>query len=553
MTSNADSLARETLRLLRPFWAQILTSSLLGILGGLGITALLATVNRALDSDNNELTKLAWTFAALCIATLACSTTSHLLTNWIGQRVIVRLRRDLAARIASAPIEQLERYRAHRLIPILLNDVATVSNFALSLAPLLIAFTITIGCLAYLASLSWAILLLTLVTITIGIGAQYLAYTFGTRSLEVAREGDDELQRHYQALSSGAKELRIHRQRRHHLLYKQLHDTTDRVCYANVRAANIFVGAETFGSMLFFAVIGMAITFQALWPSMGKSVLAGFVLIMLYLKGPLEQLVNGLPNIGRTKVAFKRVAELSRRFNNAESNLLENQATQKSSQAPERIELRNVRYEYPQAQGSELFSLGPIDLTIERGDILFIVGENGGGKTTLIKLLLGLYTPQHGEVLLDGVALSEQTRDDYRQLFTTIFSDYYLFDDPLPGRTGLPEDAEKYLQRLNIAHKVSIKDGAFTTTDLSTGQRKRLALINAWLDERPILVFDEWAADQDPAFRQVFYRELLPELKALGKTLIVISHDDRYFDVADQVIQMRGGLAVSERMTAEPA
>ena len=126
-------------------------------------------------------------------------------------------------------------------------------------------------------------------------------------------------------------------------------------------------------------------------------------------------------------------------------------------------------------------------------------------------------------------------------MFTTIFADYYLFDDVVQGDTHIPEDANKYLQRLEIAHKVSVEDGEFTTTDLSTGQRKRLALVNAWLEERPVLVFDEWAADQDPTFRRIFYTELLPDLKRLGKTIIVISHDDRYFDVADRIVRLEGG------------
>ena len=143
-----------------------------------------------------------------------------------------------------------------------------------------------------------------------------------------------------------------------------------------------------------------------------------------------------------------------------------------------------------------------MNLTIEQGDIIFIVGENGCGKTTLIKLLLGLYAPQQGEILLNGKAIDAHNRDDYRQLFTTIFADYYLFDDVVQGDQHIPEDANKYLQRLEIAHKVSVRDGSFTTTDLSTGQRKRLALVNAWLEERPVLVFDEWAADQDPTFRR---------------------------------------------------
>jgi putative ATP-binding cassette transporter len=161
-------------------------------------------------------------------------------------------------------------------------------------------------------------------------------------------------------------------------------------------------------------------------------------------------------------------------------------------------------------------------------------------------LLLGLYTPQQGEIRVNGLAIDAHNRDDYRQLFTTIFADYYLFDDVVQGDMQIPADADKYLQRLEIAHKVSVKDGNFTTTDLSTGQRKRLALINAWLEERPVLVFDEWAADQDPTFRRIFYTELLPDLKRLGKTIIVISHDDRYFDVADQLVRMERGRVVSE-------
>jgi putative ATP-binding cassette transporter len=135
-------------------------------------------------------------------------------------------------------------------------------------------------------------------------------------------------------------------------------------------------------------------------------------------------------------------------------------------------------------------------------------------------------------------------------MFTTIFADYYLFDELVQSDKALPDDANQYLERMEIAHKVSIRDGAFTTTDLSTGQRKRLALINAWLDERPVLVFDEWAADQDPTFRRVFYTELLPDLKRLGKTIIVISHDDRYFDIADQLVRMEAGRVITEKAFA---
>ena len=216
------------------------------------------------------------------------------------------------------------------------------------------------------------------------------------------------------------------------------------------------------------------------------------------------------------------------------------------------LELNQVFYEFPSVDNLAPFKLGPINIKIKQGDIVFIVGENGGGKTTLIKLLLGLYVPQQGQIMLDGKTVTAQYMDDYRQLFTTIFSDFYLFDELLNAEQDLPQQANKYLKKMKIDHKVTIKDGAFTTTDLSTGQRKRLALINAWLEERPVLVFDEWAADQDPSFRRIFYTQLLPDLKKLGKTIIVISHDDRYFNIADQLVRMENGNVISEDVITEP-
>lgn len=551
MTVTANSLARETLTILRPFWFQVVLSTLLGVAGGLSVTALLAIINTAMNVEGGPDLDLVLLFGGLCVLTLVCSTLSNLITNYVGLRVVATLRRDLAARILTAPIEQLERYRAHRLIPVLLNDVGTLSTFALSIAPMIIAFTVTIGCLSYLALLSWQILLLTVATVLIGSSAQYLAHRHGLRRIQDARNGEDELQKHYQAISTGAKELRIQRERRQHMQDQQIHGTTERICRANIHAATIFVSAETFGSMLFFAVIGMAIAFQVFWPATDRTVLGGFVLVMLYMKGPLERLISSIPNLSRAEIAFRRINELSQRFSSPEPHLLGNEQTT-SAATMERIELHRVRYDYPQAEGSQAFHLGPVDLTIQRGEIVFIVGENGCGKTTLIKLLLGLYTPQHGEIRLNGQAVHNEQRDDYRQLFTTVFTDYYLFDELLQSRSKLPETALNYLERLDIAHKVGIRDGAFTTTDLSTGQRKRLALVNAWLDDRPVLVFDEWAADQDPAFRRVFYTELLPELKRQGKTIIVISHDDRYFDIADQLVHMRAGQVMTESVS-QPA
>jgi putative ATP-binding cassette transporter len=536
----APSAIRELLTLLKPFWPLATLCVVLGVLGGLSITALLATINNGLHAQNGMSTGVVIAFAGFCVVALASSIAADIGTNYIGQHIIARLRKDLGAKVLSAPIEQIERFRSHRLIPVLTHDVDTVSDFAFAFAPLAISFTVTLGCLGYLAFLSWPMFLITAVAIVIGCTAQFFAQSLGLHGFHQAREAEDDLQKHYRAVAEGAKELRIHRPRRQRMFTQQLQATAERICRLQIRSISIFVTAKAFGSMLFFVVIALAIALQSLWFNNDVAVISGFVLVLLYMKGPLETLLATLPIVSRAQVAFSHIAELSRLFSSPEPHLLlaDNPAEPLAMQG---IELREVAYAFPAVEGAQAFHLGPVNLKVAPGEILFIVGDNGSGKTTLIKLLLGLYPPQQGEVLLNGQAVTPEDRDDYRQLFTTIFADYYLFDDLVQGDQTLPADASKYLQRLELAHKVSVRDGAFTTTDLSTGQRKRLALVNAWLDGRPVLVFDEWAADQDPAFRKVFYTELLPDLKRLGKTIIVISHDDRYFNLADQVVHLHNG------------
>lgn len=539
----------ELFGLLKPFWPLVTLSIALGMIGGLSVTALLATINTALHSQSGLTQNVVLLFAGLCLLALTSSIFSDIGTNYVGQHIIAKLRRELGEKVLAAPIDQIERYRSHRLIPVLTHDVDTISDFAFAFAPLAISLTVTLGCLGYLAMLSWPMFLMMLVAIVIGTAVQFIARSRGMQGFESAREAEDELQKNYSAIAEGAKELRIHRPRRQRMFVKGIQDTANRICATQVRSINTFVVAKAFGSMLFFVVIGLALAMQTFWPSGDQTVMSGFVLVLLYMKGPLELLIGTLPIVSKAQIAFRRIAELSKQFSSPEPHLLLSDSGA-AAPAVRTLELNNVSYTFPRVEGFEPFHLGPVNLRIQEGDITFIVGENGCGKTTLIKLLLGLYAPQKGSIELNGQLIEAANRDDYRQLFTTIFADYYLFDDVIQGDKPIPADADRYLKRLEIGHKVTITDGVFSTTDLSTGQRKRLALVNAWLEERPVLVFDEWAADQDPTFRRIFYTELLPDLKRLGKTIIVISHDDRYFNVADQVVRMEAGRVATELQTA---
>ncbi|MDD5036083.1 MAG: ATP-binding cassette domain-containing protein [Methylococcaceae bacterium] len=189
-----------------------------------------------------------------------------------------------------------------------------------------------------------------------------------------------------------------------------------------------------------------------------------------------------------------------------------------------------MRYSYHGEEKRFEFTLGPLNLIIHPGELVFLIGGNGSGKSTLALLMVGLYRPESGIIRLDGETITEDKIEKYRQHFSAVFFDFFLFESLLGfDKLGIDEQVQEYLKLLDLDHKVTIKGGKFSTLGLSQGQRKRLALLVAYLEDRPFYVFDEWAADQDPVFKKIFYGEILASLKSRGKTVIVITHDDAYF------------------------
>jgi putative pyoverdin transport system ATP-binding/permease protein len=543
MTTRPSNVFSMAIGLLRPFWPIALLATVMGSVSGIAAAGLLATINNALHADTGGFSHGLIAFAALCLLTLAGEIGSDIGTNIVGQRVVAHLRRELCAKILTAPIDRIEQYQVHRLIAVLNADVDTISNFTFLFSPLAIASAVTVACLVYLLMLSPALFPIALVAIVAGIAVQAVARRYGLERFARARDTEDELQKLYRAVIEGTKELRINRTRRSSV-FAGVSQAVGSIRKLRLEAVRVYCSANALGAALFFVVIGLVMTLQQVVGNAERSVLSGFVLVLLYMKSPVQQLVGALPLIGRAQVAFRRIAELSAQFANPEPHLAI--AGSPGNPPPiEAITLKGTRYAFPAAAGSRPFELGPIDLSIRRGEIVFIVGENGCGKTTLIKLLLGLYAPQHGELLLNGKPVTADRRDDYRQLFSAVFFDYYLFGDVLGADAGASAEINRYRERLEIADKVAIVDGAFSTTDLSSGQRKRLALIQVYLEGRPIVVFDEWAAEQDPTFRRIFYEELLPDLQRQGKTLVVVSHDDRYFHIADRCVQLDAGRIVA--------
>ncbi|WP_267210844.1 cyclic peptide export ABC transporter [Chelatococcus asaccharovorans] len=521
-------------RLLRPFWHLILLTTVAGGAGGIAMAWVLSIINGALASATSAGVLIG--LAGLCTLSLAGQLIAGIGNSLLGQRIVARLRQDVSGRILRAPLSQIEQMKSPRLLAVLNGDVEKISELGNHFAGYTTALAIVLGCLFYLAALSLPMLGFALLLVALGGALNNAAMRHWLARFDEARGLEDQLQRQYRGIIEGAKELRLNRVRREQVEHNGIGTLTKRIASLNGRAFAIFWAVDTISVALIFVFVGAVL---ALRPYLGieNEAITGFIIVMLFAKGPIEELASALPVLSQAQIAFRRISALTASL--AEGGL-QIDGPQASFRFRDSLALDGVRYLFPGAARDAGFALDIPHLVIRRGEVTFIVGGNGSGKTTLIKILLGLYQPRSGAVLLDGEPISAAELDGYRQLFSGVFADYHLFDELIVGPGGEAR-VSAWLRRLGLADAVEFRDGRFSTTDLSTGQRKRLAFIHAVLEDRPILMFDEWAADQDPGFRRLFYRELLPELRKIGKTVIAVSHDDRYFDAADRVVHMAHG------------
>ena len=361
-----------------------------------------------------------------------------------------------------------------------------------------------------------------------------------------AREARQRLLAGFETLSEGLKELKLHRARRDDFLRREIDGTTRELRRLSLVATTRYLLAARWSDLLFYGLIGGLLFIAPEAAKLSPAALTGYVFAALYMMNPTSSLFETMPIFLRGRASLAKIQEIAASLDSTPAETAGSHVS--CAATPVRLELCGVTYSYPRRDGDDLpFSVGPIDLSFSGGEVVFVVGGNGSGKSTLVKLLTGLYAPEAGEIRLNGTPIGPADRDAYRENFAVVFSDYHLFDELFGiDTTTQVAQIQEYLQLLRLERTVQVRDGRFSSTALSAGQRKRLALLTAFLDNRPIYVFDEWAADQDPAYKEVFYRRVLPQLRSAGKCVVVVTHDDRYFHLGDRVVKLEAGQTVDE-------
>jgi putative pyoverdin transport system ATP-binding/permease protein len=484
----------------------------------------------------------AWTFLALCVAAPLTSTLGDIFSMRSVKDAMHGMLDSLVRQIVTRPLSTLEQAGSYRILNVLTLDVGTVTGGMRVVPGMVMQSAMVAGCVGYLAWLSPTMILGVLAFVALGSGAFWLSIRASNPHNRAARLQRDEMYKYLEMLVKGIKELKLNT-RRQEDFHRGLDEATN-IYKHHSFATTVIRGVSSFtNQMLFFLLMG-AVLFGGFWDaSTDRAAFSGYAIALLFLAGPFTSLMGMMGSFSTIGASFERIEALGLHLKKARREPAETSPLPSTSW--QRLRLVDVTHAYRNDKNEAGFSVGPVSLELTPGSLLFVIGGNGSGKTTLAKLLAGLYEPEKGTVLFDGQVVSS-TSQSYRELFTVVFSDCYVFDT-LFGCTDADAAAVRSIvDRLELTGKVEVVEGKLSTTALSQGQRKRLAMLAALVEDRPIYIFDEWAADQDPHFKRIFYRELLPALQQRGKAVVVITHDDAYYTEADHVLRVEYGKVIHQ-------
>ncbi len=529
----------------------VIVATIAGAAAGATGIGLIALIQIELARESPAPVSMVWAFGALCVISAIARVIGQIGMVRLGQQAVSDLSLQIVRRAMKLPLRAFEGIDTSGLLAVLTEDIILIANALVGVPHLCINAPILIACLIYIGWLSPLIFLCGVLVAVPAIAISVILSSMSVRKLRQARARQDVLVGHFRTLIGGFRELKLHRGRREAYLARSLEPTMASVRRDMVDGLEGFAVTEGFSQLAFFGFIGVLLFAIPRIEPIGRPTLVSSVLIVLYLMSPLDIILTWIPILGRARASLQKVQQLI--------PMLEPLAEAADGRPNRRtqlvlrdsISLEGVTFTYRDRCDRKGFTLEGVDLTLRRGEIVILAGGNGSGKTTLVKLISGLYTPASGAVRVDGRVVDDENREAYRQLFSAVYCDGYLFPD-LDGIGTATVDgrAQAGLERLGLAAHVSVQGNSFSTVDLSQGQRRRLALLGALLEDRPICILDESAANQDVSFKRLFYYTLLPELRTAGKALLVISHDSRYFDVADRVIHLQDGRLVDESLLA---
>jgi putative pyoverdin transport system ATP-binding/permease protein len=509
------------------------------------LMAVIVSMVRQSGSISGELAS----FGALCVLLLIARTASQLFLMRQTHNTVYELQTRISQQIAAMPQRRLEQLGAPALLAVVSDDVSVISGLGLQIPELLMNICILGGILSYVCYVSRGAFCLLIAMVAVGMAGHKILAKDTRKLMKTYREEQASVFESISDLLLASKELR-HNVRKHLRLVSGVETHANEARRTGYVAWRQYSFAAGWAYTAYFGVIGLIVACSQthMFGLTSRDALLA-VFSVLFMKGAIEALFGVVPALRRAEIAFKRIEETGLELKNGEDPYADPECELLLRKpAFERIQFRNVSYIYDAAGGGCNFQLGPLSLEVHRGEILFISGCNGAGKTSLLKLMSGLYAPTSGLISVDGVPVRSKDIARYRQLFSSVFHDFHLLRTFDEADKNCLDQAREYLEEFQLGDRVTVDDKGYCFGTVSRGQQKRLALAIALLEDKPICVLDEWAADQDPEFRAYFYERLLPRMRSEGRTVIAVTHDDAWHHAADRVLWLSDGILYNRPM-----
>lgn len=520
-------------------------------MAGVGNAAILGIINRGAAVASSGSTFLSFRLLllfALCILAFFIGKRYALIQSSVIVEYMLKDRLvRVSDKIRNSDLDVVESLGRGELFTKMSQDTSLISQSGLIMVNAAQQSLVLLFCLAYIAWLSVPAFLATIGMIAFGTTIYFRHAQSAQELLHRLKVKEAELVDSLGHMVDGFKEIRLNEAKRNGV-FQTFTGISETVRDLKIDTQINFVVDIMFSDLFFYSLLAIVVfLLPRLEPTYGSIVLMTTAAI-LFIMGPLQLVVQAAPVFARAQAALRNLGELEDKLDDAMGAAPVRSGGEGSYRNFQTIALQKAHFSYAARAGvNGSFAVGPLDLQIARGELVFLVGGNGSGKSTVLKLLTGLYFPQDGRLAVDGWPVDRKGVHDYRELFSTVFGDFHLFDR-LYGMEDVDEArVQQILDEMQLTAKTHFREGRFTDLNLSTGQRKRLALAVTMLEDKEVLVFDEWAADQDPHFREYFYNVVLKRLKSEGKTIVAVTHDDRYWPVADRVVKMEYGAIVDDR------
>lgn len=519
------------------------------VLTGVSYNLILVVINHASeiayigDVKDTGTIRYFFMFITLCALYILAYTNSIINMLMMAEEVIQNVRVKLISKIQHTELYHLEEIGTSKIDTQIAKDTELISQGFRYLMATFNSGVMAIGTLFYVLVISPSAFLIILLLSTVGVIVYKQNYTQNLEKLKLSRKTEAEFFHSLNDVISGFKELKVNYQKNQDIF-------TDATKIAKltqelrISAENSLAWNQAVVLIFYFLIVAVTLFILPSYGLITSWDISSIITLLIFIYQPIITFLRSVPNIMLISVAIKNLNQLESKLDTqdvANSGIMLYDVPTNF----EKIVLNSVRFQYKDKDGSVLFAAGPINLTIQQGETIFVVGGNGSGKSTILKLLTGLYYPlEGGSIALDDEILDKTNYQAYRELFSIIYTDFHLFEKLYGLKSINEQEITQLLRKMEIYKKTQFINGKFTNLDLSTGQKKRIAYIVAMLDNKQICIFDEWAADQDPRFRRFFYEHLIKELKDMGKTVIAVTHDDKWFDKADRILKMEEGKLV---------